>query len=128
MIVLSLTNCPQALRGDLTRWLLEISTGVYVGNISSRVRDELWRRITANVKSGRVVMVFSAKNEQRMDFRVHNSSWEPIDFDGLKLMLRPSEKRLQSKREQQELNAGAPKHGYSKASKMLAAKRYGGRG
>ena len=29
-----------------------------------------------------------------MDFRVHNS-WEPIDFDGLKLMLRPSPARIQ---------------------------------
>ena len=31
MIVVILSNCPPALRGDLTRWLLEISSGVYVG-------------------------------------------------------------------------------------------------
>ena len=36
-------------------------------------------------------------NEQRMDFRVHNSTWEPIDFDGLKLMLRPSIERIREK-------------------------------
>lgn len=40
MIVITLANCPPALRGDLTKWLQEISTGVYVGQVSARVRDE----------------------------------------------------------------------------------------
>ena len=34
-------------------------------------------------------MVYSANNEQRMEFRVHNTTWTPVDFDGLTLMLRP---------------------------------------
>lgn len=34
-----MTNCPPKLRGDLSKWLCEINTGVYVGNVSSRVRD-----------------------------------------------------------------------------------------
>ena len=42
MIVITLTDCPPKVRGDLSKWLLEISTGVYVGNLSARVRDELW--------------------------------------------------------------------------------------
>ena len=33
MIILTLTNCPPALRGDLTKWLVEIHTGVYVGEL-----------------------------------------------------------------------------------------------
>ncbi|MBP6400792.1 MAG: type I-E CRISPR-associated endoribonuclease Cas2, partial [Faecalibacterium sp.] len=32
-----MTNCPPKLRGDLSKWLCEINTGVYVGNVSSRV-------------------------------------------------------------------------------------------
>ena len=39
-----MTNCPPKLRGDLSKWLCEINTGVYVGNVSSRVRDALWER------------------------------------------------------------------------------------
>ena len=38
MIVITLTDCPPALRGDLTKWLQEINTGVYVGQVSARVR------------------------------------------------------------------------------------------
>ena len=86
MIVLTLMDCPPALRGDLTKWLQEVNTGVYVGQVSARVRDGIWERVCENAKSGRATMVFSANNEQRMDFRVHNTSWEPIDFDGLKLI------------------------------------------
>lgn len=89
MLVICLSKCPPALRGDLTRWLQEIDTGVYAGHVSARVREELWERIVSNIKDGRATMVYSARNEQRMEFRVHNTEWVPIDFDGLKLMLRP---------------------------------------
>ena len=86
MIVVSLTNCPPKLRGDLTKWLIEINAGVYVGRVSARVRDELWQRICENVKEGRATMVFSANNEQGMDFYVHNTTWKPVEFDGITLM------------------------------------------
>lgn len=35
-------------------------------------------------------MVYSANNEQRMEFRVHNTVWQPVDFEGLTLMLQPA--------------------------------------
>lgn len=58
MIVVVLEKCPLALRGDLTKWLQEISLGVYVGRVSARVRDELWNRICKECKTGRATMVF----------------------------------------------------------------------
>lgn len=115
MLVIILTDCPAALRGDLTKWLQEVSTNVYAGQVGTRVREELWKRVTENIKSGRATMVYSANNEQRMDFRVHNSGWEPIDFDGLKLMLRPSPARAQQTHE--------VKAGFSNAAKRHMAKR-----
>lgn len=115
MVVLTLTDCPPALRGDLSKWLQEINTGVYVGQVSARVRDELWGRVVAHAGRGRATMVFSANNEQRMDFLVHNTSWEPIDFDGLKLMLRPCPARLQA--------TSTLRTGYSNAAKSLMARR-----
>ncbi|MBS3976181.1 MAG: type I-E CRISPR-associated endoribonuclease Cas2 [Syntrophomonadaceae bacterium] len=118
MIVITLTDCPPALRGDLTKWLQEINTGVYVGQVSARVRDEIWKRVKDSAKSGRATLVFSANNEQRMDFRVHNTSWEPIDFDGLKLMLRPSPARV---KRLSELRTG-----FSNAAKMQKAKKMSG--
>lgn len=115
MIILTMTDCPIGLRGDLTKWLLEINPGVFVGQVSARVRDRLWERVTDTIKDGRATMVFNTNNEQRLDFRVHNSSWEPIDFDGIKLMLRPSPSRTR--------RLGASRLGFSKASKRQIAKR-----
>lgn len=86
MIVVSLTNCPPKLRGDLSKWLLEINTGVYVGHINAKVRDALWKRICDNIGTGQATMVFTANNEQHMDFYVHNTSWKPVDYDGIKIM------------------------------------------
>ncbi|MGI6492865.1 MAG: type I-E CRISPR-associated endoribonuclease Cas2e [Pelotomaculum sp.] len=115
MIVVTMTDCPIGLRGDLTKWLLEISAGVFVGQASTRVREHLWERIKETTKGGRVIMVYNTKNEQRLDFRVHNSTWEPIDFDGIKLMLRPSPSRIKQ--------LGELRMGFSKASKRQIAKR-----
>lgn len=30
MIVVTLTDCPPKLRGDLSKWLMEINTGVFM--------------------------------------------------------------------------------------------------
>lgn len=94
MIVISLTNCPPSLRGDLTKWLQEISTGVYAGQVSAGVREALWQRVCKNAKDGRAVMVYGTNNEQRIGFKVYQGEWEPIDFDGLKLMMHPSKPKL----------------------------------
>lgn len=121
MIVLSLTDCPPSLRGELTKWLLEINTGVYVGNVSARVREQIWNRVQEYAPTGRATMVFSSGiGEQRMDFRIHNSEWEPIDFDGLKLILRPSSTRRFSRASTQESTL---REGFSKAAKMRMVKR-----
>jgi CRISPR-associated protein Cas2 len=112
MIVISLTNCPLSLRGDLTKWLLEIDPGVFVGQVSARVREQLWKRVQESAKNGRATMVFSSNTEQGLDFKVHNSNWLPIDYDGLKLIMRPISPELKD-----------IKLGYSKASRFLMARR-----
>jgi CRISPR-associated protein Cas2 len=89
--VIVVAACPIGLRGHLTRWLLEISAGVFVGKVSARVRDLLWARTVDMVKSGRAIMVYTADNEQGLQFKVHRHEWTPIDYEGLTLMLRPNE-------------------------------------
>ncbi|HBN11945.1 MAG TPA: type I-E CRISPR-associated endoribonuclease Cas2 [Ruminococcus sp.] len=97
MIVVSMTKCPPKLRGDLSKWLLEINTGVYVGKVSARVREALWQRICENISDGQATMVFSAQNEQHMDFYVHNNkSLMPVDFDGIKLIKHLNKTQFQS--------------------------------
>lgn len=88
MIVVVLSVTPERLRGVLTRWLLEIAGGVYVGHVPTRVRDRLWLRIVEDVGRGRALMVWSTRNEQRLAFRVHNHAWTTVDYDGMTLMRR----------------------------------------
>jgi len=89
VIVLVLTACPEGLRGHLTRWLLEVSAGVFVGKVSARVRDELWDRVVELSGRGRAVMAHTARTEQGFALRSHGHHWEPVDIEGLTLMLRP---------------------------------------
>jgi CRISPR-associated protein Cas2 len=95
---------------------MEISVGVFAGNLSARVRDRLWERIQKSAKTGRATMVFNTNNEQGLDFRVYNSNWQPIDFDGLKLMMHPELTRL--------AEAKGGKVEASNASRYLAARQH----
>lgn len=115
MIVLSMTSCPPALRGDLTKWMQEIDVGVYVGRLSARVRDELWIRVQDNIKDGRAIMVYTANNEQGLDFMVHNTDWIPVDLDGLKVVLRPAQPIRPSSKVLEK--------GFSRAATMRKVKR-----
>lgn len=90
MVVMVLTACPPGVRGDLTRWLLEIAPGVFVGRLSARVRERLWQRVCSFVKSGRAIMVYTARNEQHLEFEVFQSDWVPVDCEGLRLIKRPA--------------------------------------
>ena len=118
MVVLVLTACPSGLRGDLTRWLLEIAPGVYVGRISARVRERLWERVCSLVKGGRAIMVYPATNEQRLAFEVLQSDWKPVDCEGVELIQRPNGLERPSL-------AGVPPRGWSNASKHHKAKKFG---
>lgn len=93
MMVLVLTASPPGLRGDLTKWLLEISPGVFVGNVNKRVREKLWARVQAMCQEGRALLVHSSTNEQRLEFHVHDHSWAPTDLDGITVMKRPAKPR-----------------------------------
>ncbi len=112
MVVLVLTACPAGLRGYLTRWLLEISPGVFVGHVTTRVRELLWAQVVELAKDGRALMVYAVRGEQRLAFRVHRHDWEPTDYDGVQLMMRPTEPTT---------GAGGMRHGWSKASRYRRA-------
>jgi CRISPR-associated protein Cas2 len=88
--VLVLTNCPAGLRGFLSRWLLEISAGVFVGNPSARVRELLWAEVQQYAGQGRALLAHTANTEQGFTFRTHDHAWHPIDHDGAVLIHRPS--------------------------------------
>ena len=88
MTVIVLNAVPPGLRGHLTRWLLEISPGVYIGFVSARVRELIWERVVEHVAEGRALMVHATDGEQRLEFEVHGHDWTPVDYDGITLMRR----------------------------------------
>lgn len=122
MVVIVLTACPAGLRGFLTRWLMEISAGVFVGKVSKRVRDQLWDRVEEMAKDGRAIMVHAADTEQGLDFKVLRHDWTPIDLDGLSVMLRPSDEPDEGS-PGPTAAAGGMRPGWSNASKRRKAAR-----
>lgn len=113
--VITLKNVPKSLRGDLTKWMQEIATGVYVGNFNTKVREKLWNRVVENVDGGEATMSFAYRNEIGYNYCTINAEREVVDLDGIPLILLPNkESTLDSK----------SKYGYSNASKFRKAKKY----
>jgi CRISPR-associated protein Cas2 len=88
MVVMTLERVPAGLRGLLSRWLIEVQVGVFVGTITAQVRDLLWERATERSVGGRVFQAWSASNEQGFSMRLHGDNRRRVmDFDGLELVL-----------------------------------------
>lgn len=115
MVIIVLTAVPVGLRGFLTRWLLELAPGVFVGRISRRTRESLWERVVEMCKDGRAVMVFQADTEQRLDFLVHRHDWQLVDLDGVTLVKRPAQTL--------EAPSNPMRRGWSNAAKYRRANR-----
>ena len=110
MIVVTLSKVPPSLRGDLTKWYQEIQTGVYVGNVSARVRDLLWERILKNIGNGEATMAYNVATELGYQFRTTRKDRQVVDYDGIPLMMQLK---------QQEVPV---KHGFSNAAKFHRGK------
>jgi len=89
MTVLILENVAPGFRGEVTQWLLEIKAGVFVGNISSAVRQRLWKRVNDNVSDGAALLIYSAPNEQGFAMEVcHTPERSVVDMEGIYLIKR----------------------------------------
>lgn len=87
MVVMILENVPEGLRGELSRWLIEPSTGVFVGKISALVREQLWQHCTSKLRSGGMVQLFTMNNEQGFAIRMFGNVKRKLqDFEGLQLI------------------------------------------
>ena len=64
MVVIAMDNAPKNIRGELTRWFLEIKPGVFVGNVNARIRELLWDRVCVSSSATGALMIFSSNNEQ----------------------------------------------------------------
>ncbi len=87
MVVMTLEKVPDSLRGELSRWLIEVQTGVYVGSLSATVRDELWNKVVQYARSGRCTQLFRSNNEQGFVIRMHGEARRTlVDLEGYQLV------------------------------------------
>ena len=78
---------PPRLRGRLAVWLLEVRAGVYIGDVSRRVREMLWQQVEGMGEDGNVVMAWATNTESGFDFITFGKNRrQPVDFDGLRLV------------------------------------------
>lgn len=84
MLVMLLERVPAVLRGELSRWLTPVATGVHVGRVSALVRDELWALALRKAGSGRVIQIWANRGEPGYAMRVHGlQDAELLDLEGL---------------------------------------------
>ena len=87
MLVMTLEAVPESLRGELSRWLIEVQPGVYVGNASALVRDLLWDKAVGHTRRGRCTQVYRANNEQGFVIRTHGDpTRRVVSLDGYQLV------------------------------------------
>ncbi|AMB99975.1 type I-E CRISPR-associated endoribonuclease Cas2 [Aerococcus urinaehominis] len=113
LTVITMKNAPASLRGDLSKWMQEIATGVYVGNFNSRIREQIWNRVIESVGNGEATMSYSYRNEIGYQFATHNTNRQVVDYDGIPLVQIPIEAKAEPKR---------PKKGFSVAAKNHQAR------
>lgn len=86
MVVLILERVAPSLRGELTRWLIQPKTGVFVGRVSARVREMLWARVGRSLRSGAGMLIHRDDTEQGFAIRtIGDTDRLIVDFEGLLL-------------------------------------------
>lgn len=87
MVVITLEKVPPSLRGELSRWMIEVQTGVYVGSMSAKIRDDLWNKVVQHAGAGRCTQLYQANNEQGFLIRTHGEmNRSVIELDGYQLV------------------------------------------
>lgn len=87
MTVIVLEKVSVTVRGELTRWMLEPKTGVFIGRVSALVREKLWELICEKTGKGAAVLVYQTDTEQGFMLRTWGTTSRTVrDFEGLTLI------------------------------------------
>jgi CRISPR-associated protein Cas2 len=87
MLVIVVENVPPRLRGRLALWLLEVRAGVYVGKVSRRIREMIWKTVEAGIGDGNGVMAWTTNTESGFDFVTLGANRRiPKEMEGIKLV------------------------------------------
>lgn len=87
MLVIVLENVPPRLRGRLAVWLLEVRAGVYIGKVSAKIREMIWKQVELGLEEGNAVIVWQTNTEAGYDFQTLGKNRRiPKEMDGVKLI------------------------------------------
>lgn len=87
MTIMILERVAPSVRGDLSRWLIEVKAGVFLGRISRLVRDKLWERALKLAEDGTVIQAWTTNTEQGFDMRYSNPKGRvPIQVEDIWLV------------------------------------------
>jgi CRISPR-associated endoribonuclease Cas2 subtype I-E len=87
MTVIVVSRVTPALRGLLSRWMLQAQGGVFVGHLTRRVRDRVWESVLGLKRLGACTMIARDGSEQGFSIvTIGDSRRSPVDFDGLTLI------------------------------------------
>jgi len=87
MIMVVTENIPPRLRGRLAIWLLQVRAGVYIGNVSRRIREMIWEQCEHYIEDGNIVMGWATNTESGFDFQTLGKNRRiPVEMDGLRLV------------------------------------------
>ena len=87
MITVVTENVPPRLRGRLAIWLLEVRAGVYIGDVSKRIREMIREQIAELAEDGNVVMAWATNTESGFDFQTYGENRRiPVEYEGLRLV------------------------------------------
>jgi len=91
MVILICEKVPDGLRGELSRWMIEPKTNVFVGKMSAMVRDKLWMRVQDKLKGGAAILAYPAPTEQGFLIKsCGDPTRELVSYDGLMLVRIPT--------------------------------------
>lgn len=86
MMTLICDNLKPGYRGELTKWLLEVKPGIFVGNVSALIRDILWEKVSADFECSSV-LIHTAETEQGFEMRMSGSpDRSVVDIEGISLI------------------------------------------
>ncbi|MBD3949625.1 type I-E CRISPR-associated endoribonuclease Cas2 [Tuanshanicoccus lijuaniae] len=116
LTVITMKNAIPSLRGDISKWMQEIATGVYVGNFNSKIREEIWERVKQSIGSGEATLSYACRNEIGYNFETHNTERKLIDMEGIPLVFFPKENGSEE--------AYKDRINYSNAAKFHKARKF----
>lgn len=87
MLVIASETIPARLRGRLAIWLLQVRAGIYIGNVSAKVREMIWEQCETFYEEGNIVMAWQTNTESGFDFQTLGENRRiPIEMDGVRLV------------------------------------------